>query len=96
MSRRGWCFDLLLFKYTAIVGEMPDEMKNACKRHSYSEFHMPFQDCFYKRQIPFIGDLKGHKQACNSGSNECSRKKDVPELFMEAAGNEVYPVKKVT
>jgi hypothetical protein len=75
---------------------MPDKVKNTGKSHSCSEFHMPFENSFYKWQVPFIGDLKGHKYAGKGGGKESNCKNEVPELLMELAGNEAYPAEEVT
>lgn len=96
MTRWSRFIGLLPFEYPAIVGDMPDEMKNTGERHSDPEFHVPLQDCFYKWQIPFIGDLESHKYACNGSCKESSCEHNVPEFFMEIAGNEVYPEEKIT
>ena len=58
-------------------------MEDARECQSDSKFHMPSQNCFYKRKIPFIGYLQGHENPCDCSNKECYRKNCVPEFSMK-------------
>jgi hypothetical protein len=67
-------------QYLQVIVEMPAKMYHTSYGKTYSKFHMPFEDFFNKRDVPFIVNLECKKHTGCSRQNECKSEYQIPDF----------------
>jgi len=64
---------------------MPQKMKNSGKCKCNAGLHMPFQDGFDERDLPFVCYLEGKKQTSQGSGYKNRRHNEVPDTAVDIA-----------
>jgi hypothetical protein len=65
---------------------MPDKMKGSCNCQCRADLNMPFNQLIYKRELPFIINLKSQEQAGKRGKYKKKGKKTIPDFPVKLTG----------
>ncbi len=75
---------------------MPNKVKESGRSQADPKLHVPFNNRFDNRNIPFIVYLECKEYSGKSRKNKSYRQDYIPQLFMKMSGEKIIPVKKVT